>query len=407
MSSDGGAATSRIGITGALGLSVTSSVAIVICNKHLISSLGFFFATTLTSWHLAVTFITLYVAQRLRFFEPKPVDAATVVSFGMLNGISIGLLNLCLGFNSVGFYQASVQSIKASVVVLLLGVGISSVTDLQLNLVGSIISALSIVATCVGQIVSFNSLLGLGSIILKLCELKLIMSCKRLEVSSTQLLYQSSPYQSAVLLVAGPFVDKFLTKRDVFAFHYTFPVVVSIYRAPEMMSGMQLDSRSPDEQIKFCSRVTIVAYIYVPVAQAFIVLSCSIAVCVNLCTFLVIGTTSPVTFQVLGHLKTCLVLSFGYVLLRDPFTARNVVGIVIAVFGMGLYSYYSVSDIGKTKKQTTEAASSLLPATTTQMSEKDSVPLLSGEEGSPWPESTGEESFDYVPRTAKSAFAGV
>nr|CAB3499686.1 unnamed protein product [Digitaria exilis] len=333
MSSDGGAATSWIGVTGALGLSVTSSVAIVICNKHLISSLGFFFATTLTSWHLGVTFITLHVAQRLRFFEPKPVDVATVVSFGMLNGIFIGLLNLCLGFNSmtklaiipftmlletIFLDKKFSQSIKASVVVLLLGVGISSVTDLQLNLVGSIISALSIVATCVGQI-------------------------RRLEVSSTQLLYQPSPYQSAVLLVAGPFVDKFLTKRDVFAFHYTFPVV------------------------------------------AFIVLSCSIAVCVNLCTFLVIGTTSPVTFQVLGHLKTCLVLSFGYVLLRDPFTARNVVGIVIAVFGMGL----------------TPTTPSL------RMSEKDSAPLLSAEEGSPWPESTGEESFDYVPRTAKSAFAGV
>jgi solute carrier family 35, member E3 len=56
-----------------------------------------------------VTFFTLYVAQRLRFFEPKPIDARTVISFGLLNGISIGLLNLCLGFNSVGFYQASVH----------------------------------------------------------------------------------------------------------------------------------------------------------------------------------------------------------------------------------------------------------------------------------------------------------
>jgi solute carrier family 35 protein E3 len=64
-------------------------------------------ATTLTSWHLMVTFCTLYVAQRLRFFEAKPIDAQTVISFGLLNGISIGLLNLCLGFNSVGFYQAS------------------------------------------------------------------------------------------------------------------------------------------------------------------------------------------------------------------------------------------------------------------------------------------------------------
>jgi solute carrier family 35, member E3 len=46
-------------------------------------------------------------------------------------------------------------------------------------------------------------------------------------VSSTQLLYQSSPYQSAVLLVTGPFVDKLLTKRDVFAFNYTVQIVVS------------------------------------------------------------------------------------------------------------------------------------------------------------------------------------
>jgi solute carrier family 35 protein E3 len=60
---------------------------------------------------------------------------------------------------------------------------------------------------------------------------------------------------------------------------------------------------------------------------------------VNFSTFLVIGKTSPVTYQVLGHLKTCLVLAFGYVLLRDPFSWRNILGILIAVVGMVLYSY--------------------------------------------------------------------
>ncbi|KAG2537463.1 hypothetical protein PVAP13_9NG297200 [Panicum virgatum] len=354
--SDG--AGSRMGVAGALSLSVTSSVAIVICNKYLISTLGFFFATTLTSWHLMVTFFTLYVAQRLRFFEPKPIDARTVISFGLLNGISIGLLNLCLGFNSVGFYQMTKlaiipftvvletiflnkkfsQSIKASLMVLLVGVGIASVTDLQLNLLGSIIAALTIAATCVGQILT-NQIQ------------------RRLKVSSTQLLYQSSPYQSAVLLVTGPFVDKLLTKRDVFAFNYTVEVV------------------------------------------AFIALSCSIAVCVNFSTFLVIGTTSPVTYQVLGHLKTCLVLSFGYIILKDPFSARNVAGILIAIFGMGLYSYYSVAE----SRKKTEAAISLPVAA--QMIEKDSAPLL-GAKGSPRPENKSEDSFDYMPRTAKSAFTG-
>ena len=64
-------------------------------------------ATTLTSWHLLVTYCSLHVARWLRFFEHKPFDTHVVVSFAVLNGISIGLLNLSLGFNSVGFYQVT------------------------------------------------------------------------------------------------------------------------------------------------------------------------------------------------------------------------------------------------------------------------------------------------------------
>lgn len=74
--------------------------------------------------------------------------------------------------------------------------------------------------------------------------------------------------------------------------------------------------------------------------QVFIILSCLISISVNFSTFLVIGKTSPVTYQVLGHLKTCLVLAFGYILLRDPFSWRNILGISIAMVGMILYSYY-------------------------------------------------------------------
>uniref|UniRef100_A0A0E0M8U5 Sugar phosphate transporter domain-containing protein n=1 Tax=Oryza punctata TaxID=4537 RepID=A0A0E0M8U5_ORYPU len=355
MSSATDGAASRLGVAGALGMSVTSSVAIVICNKYLISTLGFFFATTLTSWHLMVTFCTLYVAQRLRFFEAKPIDAQTVVSFGLLNGISIGLLNLCLGFNSVGFYQANDQAGHHTIH----------------HALGNHISEQEVQ--------------------------------RRLKVSSTQLLYQSSPYQSAVLLVTGPFVDKLLTNRDVFAFTYTFQVM------------------------------------------AFIVLSCSIAVCVNFSTFMVIGTTSPVTYQVLGHLKTCLILSFGYVLLRDPFTFRNVAGILVAIFGMGLYSSFSVSE--SRNKKLADGPSPPLPlSSSSQMGEmndaepllgggggaaaksspwnemkglqsfdemgemNDAEPLLGGGGGaaaksSPWNEMKGLQSFDEVPRTAKSAFS--
>ncbi|XP_010542588.1 PREDICTED: uncharacterized membrane protein At1g06890 [Tarenaya hassleriana] len=317
----------QLGVIGALFLSVASSVSIVICNKALMSNLGFPFATTLTSWHLMVTYCTLHLAHRLNFFENKPIDMKTVVLFGILNGVSIGLLNLSLGFNSIGFYQMTKlaiipftvlletlflnkqfsKKIKLSLFLLLLGVGIASITDLQLNLVGSVLSLLAIVTTCVGQILT-NTIQ------------------KRLNVSSTQLLYQSAPFQAAVLFVSGPVVDKFLTRLNVFSFHYS------------------------------------------PVVLGFIILSCMIAVAVNFSTFLVIGKTSPVTYQVLGHLKTCLVLAFGYTLLHDPFTPRNVFGILVAVFGMILYSYFCSLEL-KSKQASSDD----------KVKDKDTTPLLGQE----------------------------
>ncbi|KAK6121768.1 hypothetical protein DH2020_044483 [Rehmannia glutinosa] len=293
----------QLGTIGALTLSVVSSVSIVICNKALMSTLHFIFATTLTSWHLLVTYCSLHVALSMKFFEHKPIEFQTVIGFGILNGISIGLLNLSLGFNSVGFYQMTKlaiipctvlletlflsktfsRSIKFSLAILLLGVGIATVTDLQLNMLGSILSLLAVVTTCVAQIMT-NTIQ------------------KKYKVSSTQLLYQSCLYQALTLLISGPFLDKLLTNQNVFAFEYTPRVVV------------------------------------------FIVLSCLISISVNFSTFLVIGKTSPVTYQVLGHLKTCLVLAFGYSLLQDPFSWRNIFGIMVALVGMILYSYYCTQE---------------------------------------------------------------
>nr|CAB3450414.1 unnamed protein product [Digitaria exilis] len=255
----------QLGVIGSLALSVASSVAIVICNKALISTLGF-------------------------PFGKHPSSA--VHNYNTDKLASDGDL---------------LETIKFSLLVLLLGVGIASVTDLKLNFLGSVLSGLAIATTCVGQILT-NTIQ------------------RKLKVSSTQLLYQSAPYQAAILFATGPFVDHLLTNRSVFAHKYTFPVV------------------------------------------GFIVLSCLIAVSVNFSTFLVIGTTSPVTYQVLGHLKTCLVLSFGYTLLHDPFTARNILGILVAIFGMALYSYFSVRE-GKKK-----SAGDALPVS--QMPDKETEPLL-------------------------------
>ncbi|XP_054799753.1 UDP-xylose transporter 3-like [Prosopis cineraria] len=332
----------QLGTIGALTLSVVSSVSIVICNKALMSTLHFIFATTLTSWHLLVTFCSLHVALKLKFFEHKPFEQKAVMGFGILNGISIGLLNLSLGFNSVGFYQMTKlaiipctvlletlflgkkfsKSIQLSLTILLVGVGIATVTDLQLNALGSFLSLLAVITTCVAQIMT-NTIQ------------------KKFKVSSTQLLYQSCPYQAGTLLISGPFLDKLLTNNNVFSFNYTTLVV------------------------------------------AFIVLSCLISISVNFSTFLVIGKTSPVTYQVLGHLKTCLVLAFGYVLLHDPFSWRNIMGILMALIGMILYSYFCTVENQQKASEATALAS--------QSKESAAEPLVNVENRGALAETVGQK----------------
>ena len=167
---------------------------------------------------------------------------------------------------------------------------------------------------------------------------------KNFKVSSTQLLYQSSPYQAGTLLISGPFLDAFLTNQNVFAFKYTTQVLVRIK-----------NSEAPNLSFSFPFLLifqSILKY-SLPLLQVFIILSCLISVSVNFSTFLVIGKTSPVTYQVLGHLKTCLVLAFGYVLLHDPFSWRNILGILIALIGMVLYSYFCTRE---SQQKTSEAA---------------------------------------------------
>lgn len=51
---------------------------------------------------------------------------------------------------------------------------------------------------------------------------------KKFKVSSTQLLYQSCPYQAITLFIIGPFLDGLLTNQNVFAFAYTPQVLVRI-----------------------------------------------------------------------------------------------------------------------------------------------------------------------------------
>ncbi len=286
-----------VSVIGALTLSVVSSVSIVIANKYLISTLGFQYVTFLTAMHMLVTAVALRVAAKHNFLEPKEIERQALLRFSCINGISIAFLNLSLGFNSVGFYQMTKlaiipctvmmhtvyygkkysSAIKGALGILLLGVGIATVTDVQLNALGTCMSVCAVITTCVSQIWTNHY-------------------TKQFQVSSTQLLYAASPYMAGILSIIALPLDAQLVGGTPFDVTWSVPVL-------------------------FWASIT-----------------CGIAISVNFSTFLVIGKCDAVTYQVLGHLKTMLVLGFGFTVIGNPATGRNLMGIAVALVGMIVYA---------------------------------------------------------------------
>jgi drug/metabolite transporter (DMT)-like permease len=85
--------------------------------------------------------------------------------------------------------------------------------------------------------------------------------------------------------------------------------------------------------------------------QFFIVLSCIIAVGTNLSQFICIGRFSAVSFQVLGHMKTVLVLIMGFFLFgKQGLNIQVVLGMLLAICGMIWYGNASSKPGGKEKR---------------------------------------------------------
>jgi len=82
--------------------------------------------------------------------------------------------------------------------------------------------------------------------------------------------------------------------------------------------------------------------------QMFIFMSCTIAVGTNLSQFICIGRFTAVSFQVLGHMKTILVLIMGFFFFgREGLNVHVVLGMIIAVCGMIWYGNASSKPGGK------------------------------------------------------------
>eukprot|EP00891_Asterochloris_glomerata_P003994 jgi/Astpho2/3994/gw1.00063.219.1_t len=73
---------------------------------------------------------------------------------------------------------------------------------------------------------------------------------------------------------------------------------------------------------------------------AAIAASSVLGLAVSLTTFLVIGSTSSLTYNLCGHLKTVTILAGGCLFFGDQITWKKMTGVAIAMSGIVYYTMH-------------------------------------------------------------------
>lgn len=275
-------------------LNVVSSVGVIFVNKRLVFiNAKYHFGTVLTIIHFFVTFLGCLMFARLHFFEVKRLGVLKVVPISLAFCGYVVFNNLSLLTNSVGVYQTS--KILCTPVIVALEYFTYHKRESKETL-------LSLVPVCLGVFVTVytdSELNWMGSF---WAVLAIVANSfytiwgktkqSELNVTPMQILTYQAPISAAMLLFAVP-IDG---ASDVLAYQYT---AYSVYA---------------------------------------IALSCVFAFGVNFSFFLFVGQTSPLTMNVVGYLKTCLVFVGGFLFLDTKATPQNVAGIVITMVGLAMYT---------------------------------------------------------------------
>ncbi|XP_010880999.1 solute carrier family 35 member E3 [Esox lucius] len=278
-----------------------SSICIVFINKWIYVHYGFP-NMTLTLIHFVVTWLGLWVCQKMDIFAPKSLQPTKIIWLALSFCGFVAFTNLSLQNNTIGTYQLAkamttpviigIQTmyykktfstkIKLTLVPITLGVILNSYYDVRFSLLGVVFATLGVFVTSLYQV-------WVGA------------KQHELQVNSMQLLYYQAPMSSAFLLTLVPFFEPLSGEGGIFG-PWSFPALAMV-----MLSGL-------------------------------------IAFLVNLSIYWIIGNTSAVTYNMFGHFKFCITLIGGYVLFQDPLSLNQGVGILCTLTGILSYTHFKLAE---------------------------------------------------------------
>eukprot|EP00197_Chlamydomonas_leiostraca_P002559 CAMPEP_0202857364 /NCGR_PEP_ID=MMETSP1391-20130828/334_1 /ASSEMBLY_ACC=CAM_ASM_000867 /TAXON_ID=1034604 /ORGANISM="Chlamydomonas leiostraca, Strain SAG 11-49" /LENGTH=289 /DNA_ID=CAMNT_0049536155 /DNA_START=253 /DNA_END=1123 /DNA_ORIENTATION=- len=241
------------------------------------------------------------VAWLLRAKE-DPSDEAIPIALGYVGYIV--LCNVSLNINTVGFYQIMKIAIAPTVVVM---------EFFMFNKLPSKLMICSVVVVCVGitaatvtDRVAISNMWGLvvgvaATLVTALYQIWAGSKQRELQANSSQLLQAYTPHAVWLLGILVPIFEPI---------GWTDP-------GPNTLLGYQ--------------------YTYEAVGA--IVLSAILGILVSLSTFLVIGATSSLTYNIVGHLKTVIILTGGVMMFGDSMPLKRFMGICVAMMGIFWYTH--------------------------------------------------------------------
>lgn len=282
-----------------LFFNITCSIVIVLLNKWVYVHVGFP-NVTLTLLHFIVTFLGLYVCQKWDVFVVKSVYIKEILPLAFTFCGFVVFTNLSLQHNTVGTFQLAKSMttpfiiamqallykktfslrVKLTLVPITVGVFINFYYDLQFSVLGTLYAALGVVVTSFYQV---------------------LVSQKQheLQMDPMQLLYYQAPVSSLILLIIVPFLE---------------PPIATL------------------------------AYEWTLEDLSMVLASCFIAFFVNISIYWIIGNTSPLTYNMVGHLKFCLTVLGGVLLFEDPLHFNQGIGILLTVMGITAYAHVKLGE---------------------------------------------------------------
>lgn len=257
---------------------------------------------TLTLIHFVVTWLGLYICQKVDIFSPKSLRPTKIVLLALSFCGFVVFTNLSLQNNTIGTYQLAkamttpviivIQTlyyrktfsakIKLTLIPITLGVILNSYYDVRFNLLGMTFATLGVLVTSLYQV-------WVGT------------KQHELQVNSMQLLYYQAPMSSGFLLVLVPFFEPLTGAGGIFG-PWSVPALVMV-----LTSGV-------------------------------------IAFLVNLSIYWIIGNTSAVTYNMFGHFKFCITLLGGYILFQDPLSLHQGAGILCTLSGILAYTHFKLAE---------------------------------------------------------------